>query len=320
MIGNFFTDGNAGDAELIAASVVALHEDADGIAAGFSIEHAGSSADAAFEFVADHSGAAADIAFFDGAGVGDVEGVPGVFGMNVESVDVVEPAVPGFGNDGQGPEVAFHVRRRVLHFPGDDGVAYDPDAVRVGDHYGSVEKAGVFDPGGSGHFAVAVEGEPGGEDGVVGSFAARVNRGDAGAHGTFADYEFAIAGDESGVSDFEAFHVSDGVVGAGSAVEGDAEIAGAGLGLGGCGEGEREDDKERERLRASIFGLRGASCEVRLQAVGGHGASGRMRSIKDWGRARVAGHGARVGCGSGDNAGRKTGIGIRRKKSRHLEE
>ena len=39
------------------------------------------------------------------------------------------------------------------------------------------------------------------------------------------------------MADFDAFYVCDGVVGAGSAVEGDAEIAGAGLGLGGGSEG-----------------------------------------------------------------------------------
>ena len=167
MLGDFFADGNAGDAELVAASVVALDEDADGIASSFSVEDTGGGADAAFEFVADHAGAAADVAFFDGAGVGDVEGVAGVFGVDVESVDVIEPAVPGFGDDGEGPPVAFHVGRAVFYFPGDDGVADDADAVGVGDHDGAVEEAGVVDPGGAGHFTVAVEGEPGGEDGVV---------------------------------------------------------------------------------------------------------------------------------------------------------
>jgi hypothetical protein len=42
------------------------------------------------------------------------------------------------------------------------------------------------------------------------------------------------------VADFDAFDVGDGVVGAGSAVEGDSEIAGSGLGLGGGGEGESQ--------------------------------------------------------------------------------
>ena len=41
MLGNFFADGNASDAELIAASVVALDEDADGVASGFGVEDAG---------------------------------------------------------------------------------------------------------------------------------------------------------------------------------------------------------------------------------------------------------------------------------------
>ena len=35
VLGNFAADVNAGDAELLARSVVALHEDADGVAAGF---------------------------------------------------------------------------------------------------------------------------------------------------------------------------------------------------------------------------------------------------------------------------------------------
>ena len=188
VLGDFAADVDAGNAQLIAGSVVALDEDTDGIASGFGVEHAGGGADAAFEFVADHSGSAADVAFFDGAGVGGVEGVPGVFGVDVESVDVVEVAVPGFGDDGEGPPVAFHVRRAVFYLPGDDGVADDAHAVGVGDHYGAVEEAGVFDPGGSGHFAVAVEGEPGGEDGVVAGLAARMDGGDSGADGAFADY------------------------------------------------------------------------------------------------------------------------------------
>ena len=89
MLGNFFADGNAGDAEFGAASVVALDEDADGISAGCGVEHAGGGADAALEFIADHAGATAHVAFFDGAGVGGVERVEGVFGMDVESVDAV---------------------------------------------------------------------------------------------------------------------------------------------------------------------------------------------------------------------------------------
>ena len=140
MLGDFPADGNAGDAQLIAASVVALHQHADGVAAGFRIEHAGGGADSAFEFVADHAGAAADVAFFHGAAVGSIEGVEGVLGLDVESIDVVQIAVPGFGDDGQGPPVAFHVGLAALHFPGDDRIAHHADAVGVGDHDRAVEE------------------------------------------------------------------------------------------------------------------------------------------------------------------------------------
>src|SRR5579862_732039 len=141
MLGNFFADGDSGDAELIAAPVVALHEHSHGIAASFGVKHAGCATDPSFKFIADHACATANVAFFNGAGVGGVERVPGIFGVDVESVDVVEPAIPGFGNDGKRPEIAFHVRRVPFDFPGDDGVADDADAVRVRDHYGPVEEA-----------------------------------------------------------------------------------------------------------------------------------------------------------------------------------
>src|SRR5208283_3009147 len=149
-----------------------------------------------------------------------------------ESVDVVEVAIPGFGNHGQGPPIAFHVGLAALHLPGNDGVAHHAHAVRVGDHDGTIQEAGVFEPGRARHLAVAVEREPGAEDGVVRVFSAGMDGGDAGADRAFSDLEFAVAGDERGVSDFDAVDVGDGVIRAGYAVEGHAEIAGAGLGLG----------------------------------------------------------------------------------------
>jgi len=45
------------------------------------------------------------------------------------------------------------------------------------------------------------------------------------------------------VADFDTLHVGDGIVGAGRAVKGDAEIAGAGLGLG---QGKAADEKEEK--------------------------------------------------------------------------
>src|SRR5882762_8779036 len=230
---------------MVAASVVALHEDADCVPSGFRIEHARGSSDSSFEFVANHAGAAAYAAFFDRAAVRGIESVENVLGFYVESVDVVEIAVPGFGHHGQRPPVAFHVGLAALDFPGDYGVTNHADAVRVGDHDGAVEEAGVFEPGCAGHLAVAVEREPGAEDGVVRILAAGMNGGDAGADWAFSDFELAAAGDEGGVSDFDAVDIGDGVVRSGVAVERDAKVAASGLGLGEGESGGAEKSAEK---------------------------------------------------------------------------
>src|SRR5579871_1377766 len=120
MLGNLFADRNAGNTKFGAASVVALHQHANGVAAIFGVKHARRSADTSLEFIADHSGPAAHAAFFHWAGVGSIKSVPGVFGFHMEAVDVVEPAVPGFGDDGQRPEISLHVRTAMVYFPCDD--------------------------------------------------------------------------------------------------------------------------------------------------------------------------------------------------------
>ncbi len=101
MLRNFASHGNARDAQLVALSVVALHQHADGVSARFRIEHAGRSSDPSLEFVADHARSTAHVAFLDRAAVRGIEGVENMLGFHVESVDVVEIAVPGFGHHGQ---------------------------------------------------------------------------------------------------------------------------------------------------------------------------------------------------------------------------
>src|SRR5207247_8561352 len=81
-------DGHAGDSQLVASSVVALHQHADGVAALFDIEHPGSGADATFEFVADHSGTSAHTSFFDEAGMSRIERMKNVLGLHVKTVYV----------------------------------------------------------------------------------------------------------------------------------------------------------------------------------------------------------------------------------------
>jgi len=108
--------------------------------------------------------------------------VKGVLGFHVESVDVVEIAVVGFGDHGQRPPVAFAVGLPCFTFQAMTASRTTPRCACC-DHDGAVEKAGVFEPCGARHFSVAVQREPGAEDRVVGVLAARQNRGDAGADG-----------------------------------------------------------------------------------------------------------------------------------------
>src|SRR5579864_135515 len=116
----------------------------------------------------------------------------GIFGPHVKSVDVVEVAVPGFGNDGERPPVAFHVGSAVLHLPGNDGVANDSYAMGIGNHDWAIEESRIVDPGCAGHLAIAVEGEPCRENGIVAGFATRMDGGDAGANWTLADFKFSL--------------------------------------------------------------------------------------------------------------------------------
>src|SRR4029077_7027333 len=172
----------AGDTEIHARAVVALHEHTDGIASVFCGKRVRRGANASFVATADHTCATAHVAFLDGTGFRGVDGVEGVLGLDVKPVDVVEPAVPRFGDDGERPPVAGRIGLAVRDAPLNDRVADHADAVRVGDHHWAFEEAGLFDPGRAGHFAVAVERPPAGEHRIAhGILAARQYCGDASA-------------------------------------------------------------------------------------------------------------------------------------------
>ena len=153
-----------------------------------------------------------------------------VFRLHVETVDVVQPTVPGFRDDGQRPPVTGGIGLAVRDAPLNHRVANDSDAVRVGDHHRALEEAGLLHPSGAGHFAISVLRKPSGEDRVVhGIFSARQNSGDAGADWTFADLQLAFTGNQGGVADEDAIDIGDGVEFSSCAVEGNAKIASARL-------------------------------------------------------------------------------------------
>ncbi len=202
---NFFSHGNARNPQVWADSVVALNEDAYRVASVFRAEFAGRSADSALKLVANHSRAATDDTFLDIPIVSCVNGVEGVLGLHVKTVNVVEPTVPGFSDNRQRPPITCRVGLAVGNAPLNHGVANDADTVSVGDHDGTFEETRFFNPCGAGHFTISVLGKPTCEDSVVhGIFSPRKDGCDASSNRALADLELSFSRNQSSVADKDA--------------------------------------------------------------------------------------------------------------------
>ena len=174
-----------------------------------------------------HSRPSTHVAFFHRASVSAIQGVKRVFRFDVESVHVIQISVPGFGHDRQRPPVALLIGRRLLNAPGNHRVAHHADTVRICDHHRAIQESGILHPGCSGHLAIAIEREPGGEDLVRKIRSARQNGGDSGAHRTHSDLQLAFSGDQRRVTNLHALHIRDGIQRSGRSIEGNPQIAGA---------------------------------------------------------------------------------------------
>ena len=168
-----------------------------------------------------------------------------VRGLHVESVDVVQLAVPGLGHDRRRPPVAGCVRIAVLHAPGDRRLVHGADAVGVREHHRPFEQAGLLDPGAPGHLARAVQHEAAGKGGRRDGVApARQDGRDAGAH--LATIRKVL--DQRDLPDGDAGNVGDRIERSGLALERNAEVTRPRSGQGGrCGQrrGKRQDATER---------------------------------------------------------------------------
>src|SRR5438132_13792469 len=89
---DLFAHRHNGDAQISARPVVALHENANCIAAELGIEHARRGPDPAFELIAYHSRAATDCAFFDRATGSRIKRAERMLRLDMKSVDVIQPA------------------------------------------------------------------------------------------------------------------------------------------------------------------------------------------------------------------------------------
>ena len=101
----------------------------------------------------------------------------------METVDVVQMTIPGFRHHRQRPPITRGIGTAGVHTLRDHRIADDADTVRIGQHDRAFKLAGFVDPGSAGHFAIAVQGKPAGEDRCIRTvLAARQDRGHPGAH------------------------------------------------------------------------------------------------------------------------------------------
>ena len=148
-VGDLRSDRHSEDPQI--AAVVALHQNADRVAALCRRQHARGGADTALESIAAHSRATADGAFLHWPGLCPIERLKGVDGLHVFAVGVVQE-IKRLGDD----RVGEHELPAVLQLPLNRRVANRADAVRARQQNRSLEKPGFLDPVDAGHVAVAV--------------------------------------------------------------------------------------------------------------------------------------------------------------------
>src|SRR5579864_3329950 len=204
---NLVAHRGAGDAEEVANAKIALDQHSNCIATKAFHELAGGCAGATLEFEADHSGTAAHVTLCDGSRVCVLHSRVCVFRLHVETIDVVQVAIPSFRNNWKRPPVLDWNRGSVFQLPVDNGVAHNAHAVRIGDHHGAVKKAGFLDPCGAGHLAVAVLGEPSCKYGIHGGFASGENCCDTGTNRSDAHLQLSFAADQGAIPDLDSFDV-----------------------------------------------------------------------------------------------------------------
>src|SRR5579862_2765122 len=157
---NLVAHRDARDAKEMTGTEITLNECANRVATKVFRELARRGACSALEFEADHSGAATHVALCNRSRMCVLHSGVCVFRLYVETIDVVEIAIPSLRHNWKRPPVFEWNRGSVFQLPVDHRVPYHSYAVSVGDHYRSVEKAGLFDPRGASHFAIAIFSEP----------------------------------------------------------------------------------------------------------------------------------------------------------------
>src|ERR1700751_3124838 len=230
---NLVAHRDASDAKEMAGAKITLDEYANRVATKGIRELARRGACSALEFEADHSRTAAHVALCNGSRMCVLHSGVCVFRLYVETIDVVQVTIPSLRHNRKRPPVFEWNRGSVFQLPVDHRVPYHSYAVRVGDHHRAVEKAGLVDPNGASHLAIAILSEPPCEYRIHPGFSARKNCRDTSANRADTDLKLPFAANQSLVADLNPFDVCNRIQRAGRSFKWNAEIASTRSDLGG---------------------------------------------------------------------------------------
>src|SRR5207237_3866111 len=77
----------------------------------------------ALELITNHTGPSAHAPLVDRAAMRGIERIENVLGLHMETVHVVEPAIPGLRHNGEAPVKTARIRTALFHSPVHDRVA-----------------------------------------------------------------------------------------------------------------------------------------------------------------------------------------------------
>ena len=194
-------DRRAVDAQRAHDAEVRLHQDPDGVVVPLDRHAARAGADARLEVAGDEPGAGADRALGDLAGGRLLDRAVDVLGADVAADGVVQPGVVALADQRDDHVVLAADLGPLLGHPLDRGVGDLADRHRVGEQDRRLEEAPLLDLRDAGDLAGAVEHEAAGDDAVLEDVGVGDDGGDAGAHGTLADVQRAVADDQRRVAD-----------------------------------------------------------------------------------------------------------------------
>ena len=141
-----------------------------------------------------------------------VQGFEDILSRNVLTIDVIEDTIVCLGHDGISVPIVLKERGIVMMtvHPLPCRVAHSTYAARVGNEDRGFKKSGFCDPVCACHITIAVEGIPGGIDGIE-FFATGKDRSNAGPHRAFSFHQGPISFYDRGLAYRDTRYVGDGI-------------------------------------------------------------------------------------------------------------